>query len=75
MNVITILQIAIMVILFIIIIIAIRQNNTLKKEKRIGKYSLEPLNNNYSSALDKLFDNYSNVVRKIRPIIKKNKIF
>lgn len=75
MNVITILQIAIMVILFIIIIIAIRQNNTLKKEKRIGKYSLEPLNNNYSSALDKLFDNYSNVVRKIRPIIKKIKYF
>lgn len=75
MNIITILQIVMMIILFIIIILALRQNNTLKKEKRIGRYSLEPLDDNYLSTLDKLSIKYFNVVKRVRPKVKKIKYF
>ena len=51
-----IIQILIIVSLFIVIILLLRQNIAIKHERRIGRYSIEPVNKKFSS----LFDNVKN---------------
>ena len=48
-----------------ILILFIRYNRSIKLEKRIAKYTIEPLNDNSLSLFDKFFNSYSKLVSKI----------
>ena len=48
-----IIQIIIILVLFIVIISLFRQNIAIKYERRIGRYSIDPINKKFTS----LFDN------------------
>ena len=74
MNTIVLLQIIFTVVLFVIIILIFRQNVSLKKEKRIGYYSLEPIVDNSLSLSDKFIKKYLDFVKKQRKLIGKSKI-
>lgn len=73
MDSIILLQIIFTVILFIIIILMLRQSISLKKEKRIGYYSLDPIVDNSLSLIDKLIDKYFRFVKSQRKFIGKIK--
>ena len=73
MDSIILLQITFTVILFIIIILMLRQSISLKKEKRIGYYSLDPIVDNSLSLIDKLIDKYFLFVKSQRKFIGKIK--
>ena len=62
----TIIQIIIIIILFIVIIYMLRQNIALKHERRIGRYSIEPIKSESISVLDSISQKYFTFVRKIR---------
>lgn len=74
MNTIVLLQIIFTVVLFVIIILIFRQNVSLKKEKRIGYYSLEPIVDNSLSLSDKFIKKYLDFVKRQRKLIGKSKI-
>ena len=58
MDVILVLKIFLAVVLFCIVIFVIRWLSALRKVKRIGYYSLEPLKDNSLSITDKIIDKY-----------------
>lgn len=74
MNTIVLLQILFTVVLFVIVILIFRQNVSLKKEKRIGYYSLEPIVDNSLSLSDKFIKKYLDFVKRQRKLIGKSKI-
>ena len=75
MNLITILQIILFILFFSIIIFVLKRENTLKKEKRINSYSLEPVVDNSVNMMDRLIGKYKNFVKRMRPYIKKVNYF
>lgn len=75
MNIIMVLQIVIGIILFVVIILALRQSIALKKEKRVGYYSLEPISDKSMTIIDKVVNSYYNFVKKVRPKMKKSELF
>lgn len=68
-----IMQILVMIFVLIIIIFLIRQNIALRYERRIGKYSVEPVNSENTSLLEGLMLQYKKLVKKLRKYT--NKIF
>lgn len=70
-----IIQIIIMIILFTIIIYMIRQNIALSYERRISKYSIDPIKNKDLSVLDNFAIAYRKIVIKLRKYIEKVSIF
>lgn len=68
-----IMQILIMIFILIIIIFLIRQNIALRFERRIGKYSVEPVNSENTSVLECLMLRYKRLVKRLRKYT--NKIF
>lgn len=68
-----IMQILIMIFILIIIIFLIRQNIALRFERRIGKYSVEPVNSENTSVLEGLMLRYKRLVKRLRKYT--NKIF
>ena len=50
----------------------LRQNIALKHERRIGKYGIDPINDDSSSMLDRLTDKYFDFVFRVRPYLKKS---
>lgn len=68
-----IMQILVMIFVLIIIIFLIRQNIALRYERRIGKYSVEPVNSETISVLEGLMLRYKKLVKKLRKYT--NKIF
>ena len=70
----TIIQIIIIIILFIVIIYMLRQNIALKNERRIARYSIEPIKAESTSVLDSISQKYFTFVRKIRHKIQKSTI-
>ncbi|MGM9881918.1 MAG: type II secretion system F family protein [Bacilli bacterium] len=75
MNIMIVLQIAIVIILFCVIVLAFRKKISMKKERRIGYYSLEPIRDSDMSFSDKVIVKYLNFIKKIRPNMKKIKYF
>ena len=71
MNIIVFLQIIIVITLFIFIILLLRQSIANRKARRIGYYSLDPINNNALSFSDKLVTKYLNFVKNMRHVIKR----
>ena len=69
-----IIQIIIILILFVIIVYMVRQNIALSYERRIGKYSLEPIKEKELSVLDNLVIRFNNFIVKLRKYISKSSI-
>ncbi len=68
-----IVQIFVMICVLIIIIFLIRQNIALRYERRIGKYSVEPVNSDTISVLEGLMLKYKKLIKKLRKYT--NKLF
>lgn len=66
-----IMQILVMIFVLIIIIFLIRQNIALRFERRIGKYSVEPVNSETISVLEGLMLRYKKLVKKLRKYTEK----
>jgi len=66
-----IIQVIIILILFIVILCLLRQNVSIKFERRIGRYSIEPINKKFSSLFDNLKSYYDNLVVKLRDPLSK----
>ena len=71
----TIIQVIIMIILFGIIILLAKQNTIIKYEKRIGYYSIDPLDAKDKSFADIIYDKYYLLVKKISAFLLKSKIY
>jgi len=72
MDIILMLKIFLAVVLFCIVIFVIRWLSALRKVKRIGYYSLEPLKDNSLSITDKIIDKYMEFVKNLRKYISKS---
>lgn len=72
MDIIVILNIVLVVILFCIVIFAIRGYITSKKVKRIGYYSLEPLKDDSISFSDRFVNKYLSFISNMRGIVIKS---
>lgn len=71
-NSLNIVQIIIVSLLFIVIILLIRQNVAIKHERRIARYSIEPVNNRFSSMFDNFRNSYNNFIKKLRNPLSKS---
>ena len=69
-----IIQIIIIVVLFIVIVFMVRQNISIRHERRIGRYSIEPIKSESLSVFDTLSIKYFKFIKKIRKILLKSKL-
>ena len=69
-----IIQVIIIVILFIVIVFMLRQNISIRHERRIGRYSIEPIKSDSLSVFDNLSIRYFKFVKKIRKLLLKSKL-
>lgn len=69
----TIIQVIIMIVLFCIIILLLRQSKAIKCERRIARYSISPLEYKDKSFADIVYDKYYRGVIKLSKVLKKNK--
>lgn len=67
-----ILQVICILILLFIIFKIIKYNRTARLEKRIGKYSIDPINNHYTSISDKLYKRLKITIKDISYILNKS---
>lgn len=72
MDTLFLLRIVLVIILFVIIVYVIRISKANRKAKRISRYSIEPVVNNYSSYSDRILNNYYKFIKKMRVYIKKS---
>lgn len=72
MDTLFLLRIVLVIILFVIIFYVIRISKANRKAKRISRYSIEPVINNYSSYSDRILNNYYKFIKKMRVYIKKS---
>lgn len=72
MDTLFLLRIVLVIILFVIIVYVIRISKANRKAKRISRYSIEPVVNNYSSYSDRILNNYYKFIMKMRVYIKKS---
>lgn len=72
MDTLFLLRIVLVIILFVIIVYVIRISKANRKAKRISRYSIEPVINNYSSYSDRILNNYYKFIKKMRVYIKKS---
>ena len=66
-----IIQIIIILVLFIVIISLFRQNIAIKYERRIGRYSIDPINKKISSLFDNIKKYYDNLIIRLRKALSK----
>ena len=71
-NSLNIVQIIIMALLFIVIVLLLRQNIALKKERRISRYSIEPINNDFNSMFDNFRNNYNKFIKRLSILLSKS---
>ena len=69
----TIIQIIIMIILFCIIILLLRQRKAIEYERRIARYSISPLEYKDKSFADIVYDKYYKEVTKLSKILNRSK--
>lgn len=70
-----IIQIIIIITLFIVIIFMIKQNISIRYERRVGRYSIEPIKSDSLSILDNLKVKYLKFIKKFRKILLKSRYF
>lgn len=70
-----IVEIIVLLITVIIIICILRQNKAIKKERRIGNYSIYPMKENTPSIVDKITGKYYSMVTKLRKYVSKINIY
>ena len=69
----TIIQIIIMIVLFCIIILLLRQRKAIEYERRIARYSISPLEYKDKSFADIVYDKYYKEVTKLSRILNRSK--
>ena len=69
----TIIQIIIMIVLFCIIILLLRQRKAIEYERRIARYSISPLEYKDKSFADIVYDKYCKEVTKLSKILNRSK--
>ncbi|MGM9848985.1 MAG: type II secretion system F family protein [Bacilli bacterium] len=69
----TIIQIIIMIVLFCIIILLLRQRKAIEYERRIARYSISPLEYKDKSFADIVYDKYYKEVTKLSKILNRSK--
>lgn len=67
-----IIQIIIILLLTVVIIYLLRQNMAIRYERRIGRYSIEPLHDKNVSVLDDLYKKYNNIIIYLRKFMQKS---
>lgn len=72
MDTLFLLRIILVIILFVIVVYVIRISKANRKAKRISRYSIEPVINNYSSYSDRILNNYYRFIKKMRIYINKS---
>jgi len=73
-NSLNIIQIIIIASLFIVIILLFRQNIAIKYERRIGRYSIDPINHKFNSLFDNVKKRYDKLIIKLRKPLSKSGI-
>lgn len=69
-----ILSIILAIVILIVIFEIAKYNRVAQLEKRISKYSIDPINNNYSSIFDKLFLKFKITIKNISNILNKSTV-
>jgi len=69
-----IIQGIILIVLFLVIIVFLRQNISIKYERRIGRYSIEPINKKFSSLFDNSKKYYDDLIVRLRKPLSKSGI-
>lgn len=69
----TIIQVIIMIVLFCIIILLLRQRKAIEYERRIARYSISPLEYKDKSFADIVYDKYYKEVTKLSKILNRSK--
>lgn len=72
MNTLFLLRVTLVIVLFIIVLYVIKVYRANRKAKRISRYSIEPIVNNYSSYSDRVLYSYYRFVKKMRVYVKKS---
>ena len=72
MDTLFLLRIILVIILFVIVVYVIRISKANRKAKRISRYSIDPVINNYSSYSDRILNNYYRFIKKMRIYINKS---
>lgn len=67
-----IIQILIIISLFVVIVLLLRQNIAIKYERRIGRYAIEPINNKFLSLFDNVKNYYDNLIIRLRKPLSKS---
>ncbi len=71
-QILMVIDISFVLIGFLILGLLLRYMNSIKKEKRISKYTIEPLKDKSLSVVDRFFKFYFNLVSKLTPYFKKS---
>ena len=71
-NTLNIMQVIIILSLFIVIILLLRQNISIQREKRISRYSIEPVNKKFNSLFDNAKKWYDNLIKRLRKPLSKS---
>lgn len=69
-----IIQIIIIGVLFIVIVFMLRQNISIRRERRIGRYSIEPIKSESLSVFDNLSLKYFKFIKRIRKVLLKSNL-
>jgi len=69
-----IVQVLIILSLFMVIILLARQNISIKYERRIGRYSIDPINHKFNSLFDNVKKRYDKLIIKLRKPLSKSGI-
>ncbi len=72
MDTLFLLRVTLVIVLFIIVLYVIKIYRANRKAKRISRYSIEPIVNNYSSYSDRILYSYYKFVKKMRVYVKKS---
>ncbi|MDD3048574.1 MAG: type II secretion system F family protein [Bacilli bacterium] len=69
-----IIQVLLLLVLLFAVIYLLKFNESLKLEKRIGKYTIESINNKPSSLFDALFNMYYKIIKLFSRMLSKSKL-
>lgn len=69
-----VLQLIVILILIVIMVQILMFKNASRLEKRIGKYGIDPINNNITSFFDKGLRTYNNIIKRLSKIFSRSTI-
>ena len=74
MGPLNVIHVVIMVIVLVLLVLLFKVNNSIKLERRIGRYSTYPVNDEDASLMGSLESRYNHFVRKLESKVKGNGI-